>query len=475
MLFVGLLAGLAAKSVADPDLWGHIRFGEDILAAGSIITFDPYSFTSDQPWTNHEWLAEILMAVAYRHGGGQGLLLLPCAATLLVLLLTARVLLKSGVGEPATAGLLAVVFVGLGAQLAGIRPQLFSALLFALLMVLLKSVEEGSPRRLVWIVPIFAAWANLHGGWIVGLGVVSLWALLAGARGRIPLLWAALAPCFALAGSILNPYGWGLWLFLWQTVGIERSGIEDWQPIFTAPTQLLPWCLTAVVVCLAWRRRRARAVHLFIPVAMLGLLALKVVRLDVSFVLATVILLGPLLAGLGPSRFELSKVPNWSDLLVVGLLMTAGLLVAASLAWKTANCLPLEGDREIMPEPEAVLFAQRNRLNGNMVSWFNYGEYAIWHLAPALKVSFDGRRETVYSDPVRESHLRFYRGEASGYPVELGADYVWLANSVPAVSLLANDGWIPIFRGPRSVIFSRLPGAHVDVASFSGPRCFPGP
>ena len=170
ILFVGVLIGLVAKSVADADLWGHIRFGQDILASRSVVALDPYSFTTDQAWMNHEWLAEIAMATAYDYGGIPGLLSLSSGAAALILLLAARVLVKSGVGEPATVGLLAVLFVGLGGQLSGVRPQLFSAVLFVVLLTMLRSAECGTPRRLVWIAPLFSTWANLHGGWIVGLG-----------------------------------------------------------------------------------------------------------------------------------------------------------------------------------------------------------------------------------------------------------------------------------------------------------------
>ncbi len=31
------------STVADPDLWGHIRFGQDILRTGSIMQSDAYS------------------------------------------------------------------------------------------------------------------------------------------------------------------------------------------------------------------------------------------------------------------------------------------------------------------------------------------------------------------------------------------------------------------------------------------------
>ena len=60
ILFVILL-----RTIADPDLWGHLRFGLDMVAARAIITTDPYSYvTTEQIWINHEWLTEVLMAGA---------------------------------------------------------------------------------------------------------------------------------------------------------------------------------------------------------------------------------------------------------------------------------------------------------------------------------------------------------------------------------------------------------------------------
>ena len=74
-----LLAG-AAHTTTDPDLWGHVRFGLDMLRDGSIPRVDVYSFTSDRAWVNHEWLAELFMAGSYRLGADIGLIFLKLAA-----------------------------------------------------------------------------------------------------------------------------------------------------------------------------------------------------------------------------------------------------------------------------------------------------------------------------------------------------------------------------------------------------------
>ena len=63
---IGLAYG-ALTTIADPDLWGHVRFGLDILSLGAVSTAsDPYSFTADRPFLYHEWLGGVVMAVTYR-------------------------------------------------------------------------------------------------------------------------------------------------------------------------------------------------------------------------------------------------------------------------------------------------------------------------------------------------------------------------------------------------------------------------
>src|SRR6187549_3515302 len=76
------IVAVAAITEADPDLWGHLRFGLDLIATHRIPGVDPYSFTQDRPWVNHEWLSELAMGLAYRAGGVTGLMLLKAALIL---------------------------------------------------------------------------------------------------------------------------------------------------------------------------------------------------------------------------------------------------------------------------------------------------------------------------------------------------------------------------------------------------------
>src|SRR4030095_4422217 len=91
-LWCVLLAAVTHTS-ADPDLWGNVRFGLDILRDGSIPHTDAYSFATDRARVNHEWLAEVLIGHAFRAAGDVGLILLKLAAVgsmVLLLWLTLR-------------------------------------------------------------------------------------------------------------------------------------------------------------------------------------------------------------------------------------------------------------------------------------------------------------------------------------------------------------------------------------------------
>jgi hypothetical protein len=136
-------------------------------------------------------------------------------------------------------------------------------------------------------------------------------------------------------------------------------------------------------------------------------------------------------------------------------------------------------DGEWLPEPAAIGYIKRHQLQGRMLTWFNYGEYAIWHLWPAIRVSNDGRRETVYSDAVRREHTAIYAGKDGALEAlaRLDPDHAWLPVESPMIARMEAAGWRTVFRGDRSVVLSRRP--VVEARSMPVPvatsRAFPGP
>ena len=167
-----LLIVVLIPSRADPDLWGHVRFGLDSLSTGLLSYHDPYSFTQDRPWINHEWLSEVQLALAYRAGGATGLVVLKMALLVLSLMALSAalaplpVLVRSGWLILATWSAIAPITLT-------VRPHLWSWLLTIVLAGLLLSPPT---KRLMLVLPVlFAFWMNVHGGVVVGLGLLGAW------------------------------------------------------------------------------------------------------------------------------------------------------------------------------------------------------------------------------------------------------------------------------------------------------------
>jgi hypothetical protein len=160
-----------SPAVADPDLWGHVRFGQDILRTRSIIQRDVYSYrTGDQPWINHEWLSEATFALLYNRGGTAALAGLKAGASLLILGCAHAYLCARGLGPWRSALLVALICIPLRMGIGTIRPQLFTYLFFLVALVVLSTADTGREYRL-WLLPVLlAVWVNLHGGVLAGAG-----------------------------------------------------------------------------------------------------------------------------------------------------------------------------------------------------------------------------------------------------------------------------------------------------------------
>jgi hypothetical protein len=492
MLFLALATGLA-RAGADADLWGHVRFGQDLLASHRLVIPDTHSFTADKPWINHEWLAEVAMASVYAALGplGLNLLRLACLA-LIAALLWRRV---SAFSPPARIldALIVVSVLAVQSRAAQVRPQLFSLLLFSVLLTIVTEVDRtGDRRRLLFIAPLMALWANLHGGWIVGLEFLIIWVafnLLPGRRSakrggglerattrqRITLIAAGVSAVLATA---FNPYGVRLWWFLLDTVRVGRPYIEEWQPVYRLQGWawlfwLLPLCLAAIA---AMRSRFRLEPRYGLFVLLLAVTSLLVSRLDAFFTLAVAFLMAEPLATNWPQRTGDAYAHRRFQFLRPAL----AAIVIAVLPFVAIRAARIEIGHPPMPEREAAEFVQRAGLHGRVLVWFDWGEYVIWHFSPRLRVSIDGRRETVYSDELIASHMAFYLGDSTAVdlPTRIAADYIWVPKWIPVVTTLRDSGWVPIFEGPQSIVMARsgLDLRRLTLASVDTEiRAFPGP
>ena len=465
---------------ADPDVWGHVQFGVDIVSSRAIPAADPYSFTSDVPWINHEWLAEVAMGLAFSRAGTAGLVLLRwglLAVAFAALYLTLR---RLAVHHLVRDLVLLVAAVGVYSQAATIRPQVFSLALFSVMLACLTRATPAGFRSLYALPPLFALWVNLHGGWLVGAGALVLWtAAKAFEFGpAAPLVRALLVSGLLSAlATLINPYGTAMLDFLSTTVEFGRGDITEWQPIYFYPGSFAHWLL--VLSAVAWgalRARRSPGAAETALVVGLALASARVGRLLGFFALAAAHTCGPLLQqALEPlTRAEVGPTDRVTR---TSLRLVAAAFVALlfAVAVRSLACIVVIG--EWVPDRAAARFVVAQRLKGRMVTGFEWGEYALWSFGPDVKVSMDGRRETVYSSDTRRRHRDLYLATPSGleYLDSLEADYVWLPNHTPVVKRLLELEWLALFSSEASTVFGRVPLPGVARAKEAPPQkaCFP--
>jgi hypothetical protein len=475
-----VLTCFLAGTSADADLFGHLRFGRDIVREHAVHAIDPYSFTSDRPWVNHEWLAEVIMWIGYAAGGAVGLIILKLSVAWAAGALLLDAWRRYQLPPVQRDTLLFATALGAWPSLVTVRPQMFSVFLLAALLNVIGRFRDGQIRALLWLPVIFAAWVNIHGGWIVGAGVLALFtacslfdSTIVPSHRRL-LIAAGLAAGLA---TLCNPYGPRMLTFLFETVRPDRADIVEWLPVTSLPAIALTlWLVpTAVALAAVWRHRSVLPVASIAIVVMLGIASFRVARIVSLYAVAVGFLLAPYALS---NATVLTQPPRrtireWRAAAIVFLSIVS---VSAALLGRRVT---MEGDW--LPEPEAAAYVSTHQLHGNMFTWFNYGQYAIWHFWPAIRVSMDGRRETVFTDELRAAHRRVYDNapEAVDEIRRLKPDYVWLPVDLPVIERLEAAGWAPLFRGPRSTILGHA-GATKAAATTAPipnpqPRAFPGP
>jgi hypothetical protein len=476
-VFAAGLAGIMvvivlAKGLTDPDFFTHVRTGQLIVDTGQVPTTDPFSFTwAGQPWTLHEWLSEVGMYVLLEAVGVLPSLIvfgLVPGALLAVLLFA---VIRRGVAlRPAA--LAAVLAAWVFIPYVTIRPQALSWLLMAVLVTFLWSLDAAKPRRALWLIPLFVLWANLHGLWVVGLGVVALYALFTLA-GRTPMSapdarrWVAIGFVGCLFGVMLTPAGPAGVLYPLRYIDAGDWGLEnihEWQsPDFHSAAML--GLLALILVLLAVGIWTGGAPGWMSVLCLLGV-AMSLVSLRNAPLLAVwsvpVVAMG--LAARWPARLTPKPVPEKQQpvrrameaITAIAIVVVSAVLVlpqtpAAHLEETVASEFP-EAAMEIIREvkPDARVLAE-----------YGWGGYVIWSgYDHGARVFVDGRND-MYDQSILEDYTAIR--EADDGWQDLLAEYeveamIWPPEAVLTRGLLDHplpDGtaWCEAFRDETQILY----------------------
>jgi len=472
VLVAVVLAGVVAMSpnVADPDLWGHVQYGRDLLAHGLPAT-TTYSYVAQEvSWINHENLMEALLALGADWLGPLGLVAAKMLAGLALLLVVLRTCRRQNVGLLPTCLILLLTASGV-AHYWSLRPQLFSFAACAAMLALLGWCFEGwegnwqfdagssisyhrGRMRWLWLVPLLvAAWTNAHGGFLAGGAIFITYLVLRGVEAyrqggaaAIGLLKRfAMLITGTLAATFINPYGFHFHLWLLDDLRVPRPEITEWlPPSFTDPQSLpLLLLIATLAVVLLLSRRSFDATHLVILLATLWqalahqrhipFFALSVAFFlprHVESVLARLNRPGKKV-GLGSASTPVLGPPYILRILAAVGLLAAYLVLGCKLYERASDLKVHRGQYPV----SAVQFMAERQLHGRVLCAFNWAQYVLSAgdlvkpraigeeisprnpspLAPGfttlLLVHVDGRCRTAYSQSMLDEHFDFLLGD----------------------------------------------------------------
>lgn len=463
-LWVFMLAFLATLATArsiltDQDPFWHVAAGNWIIAHRAVPYRDVFSFSmAGAPWVAHEWLSEVILAAVYDLAGWGGLVVLAAlvfAATLAALL---ALLLRHLPPSPALLGVIGAFGLAIGHL--HVRPHIFGLpLLVIWLGALIAARRDERAPPLAYAV-LMLVWANLHGGFILGLGLAALFTseALFEANDRASLLGAArgwgLFLVLSTLAAVVTPNGVTGLLFPLHVMQMPfaMATINEWKsPDFQYPQPLEIWLLLAILGALVSGIR--------LPVTRIAMFllllheALAHRRLGEIFGLAAPLLFAPALAPqLRDTAFaaldrRLDTRAGASRPL--GLSIAAIVVLAAVAVTLRAG---ISNDDQVFAPTSAVEFAKAHQLTGPVFNDYEFGGYLIFSgIAPFI----DGRADMYGDDFVKRAATP---GELPALLQQYAIAWTLIEPQDARVALLDHlAGWQRAYADDIAVIHVRAP------------------
>lgn len=494
-----------ANNIADPDLWGHVQFGRDVIETGTIQPTTTYSFTANgYRWINHENLSELVLALTYDNFGVAGLILGKFILALLILSLIIFNSVKNGVGL-ITSGMVALLVSINLTSFWHFRPQVSSFVCCAILLFLLEScfrdwrsgvlqlhndtkeIENAKQRldrklKWLWFAPVVLfVWSNSHGGFVAGLAILGVYLfgrsvelMLAKGRNNGMQMRLIFVGSAAALSTLINPYGPDLHLWLLNSLGEPRPEIQDWLAVDFTSTNGIRFSIVLAVSLLAISTSKFN--QDWTKIAVLILVAWQACC-HVRHVAFFALLFGFWLPVHIQSIVDRIKVSMRQNRSVDGVALAgnsqnwvAGFLSLILLAGIGYRMQDMPVDKADYPVAAFDYISDKN-LSGRLVVTYNWAQYAIGafggehiHL-PLCPVSFDGRFRTCYPQEIVDMNFDFvifdegpdirFRGKHSG-PVnptrvlEFGSPELVLISrrQHPAVQIMSSqtENWCILYQ-----------------------------
>ncbi len=470
----------------DPGLGWHLRNIDAMIQHRGWLHDDPFSIpTRDRPaeWITNQWLGELPLWLGERWAGPEGIAAVATILLAFTFRCLYRMLLADGLAWSGAAVWTAAAAMGTSCSWAA-RPNLFT-LLFALITARICERYHGgalSRRATLWLLPLFAAWANIHGGFIAGftflgvtLAVNAAIGLLGGdsaARGRALHLTLLSTGCFL--STLVNPYGLYLYHWVFRLLGdpFFMALHQEWQsPDFRGNGAMrFEVFMVLFPLLLGLTRRRPNLDELAMAVLWLHL-ALTGFRYVAVWVLVVTPLLARSSAAVPWIEAQVERIRRDSpdSFLLRGGAGPVSWVYSAAIALALLGWARAAEGTFARHKPEMIPAQALDRLLALHAEWqqthgrppvifhnYNWGGYLTWHGWPAVRNWIDDRNEVQGHGHVEEYFA--IAGAEPGWQQKLaGIDIVAMHPGAPVTARLIDQpaDWRVVYQDDYAVLFER--------------------
>lgn len=391
------------------DLGWHLAAGDLIRAEGRIPAHDPWSFTAGaKPWINLSWLWDVLASLLFQKTGFGGLVVFVVACGGAIAGSLGAIGLRSGASPAAvciavlSACLLYPAFASFPNIYLAASPNMATMLFCVIFYGECLRPEKRIDRRLFLLPVLMALWANLHGGFLIGLLIVGAFCSVAMLRRdwRGFKLHAAVAgACFIAA--MINPLGWHIYQGTTTTLGsFVQAQITEWWPYYrniTWPGSLPAILYMLVFAALEFGEPRSGRIEARLLSWLFLFLGLYQFRYMSFFFLFSTVPLAQHLDGHLAGRPGLVAAAKH--------LLAAGVMAACILPLIFLRLAPSFGLPDMISKQDAR-FLETHYPHARLLNHWNYGGLLIFYLRGTVPVFVDGRASTAYPDGVLRDYFK---------------------------------------------------------------------
>jgi hypothetical protein len=449
-------------SIADPDIWWHLRNAQYLLTHLHFPNLDMYSFTAaGSPWVSHEWLSELFYYGAFSSFGLRGIFVAFASVLAILVVAVFRLCLKEA--QDPLAAAVAAIFGGL---LAGVgftpRTQHFGWLCFVGIYAILLRFRSAR-RAPLWLIPVlFCVWVNCHGTWLIGLAVYTIFVCAGLIRRDIGHLAAApwsnhelkklsVTGFASVAVLFANPFGYRLVLYPFDMIFRQKLNIgtvEEWASVnFDDPRGRLVLLVLGAVFAMAliggkrWR----------IDDALLTIFVLYCGLTHMRFLFLAGIVLPPILA---PQLGRISSYDARRERRTINSVLLAGVIGVCVFGFPSARML----DNEVADyfPTGAMRYLRAHPQQGHMFNLYQWGGYLEWNL-PDAPTFIDSRTDIFEYKGVLNDYLEIVKLNHSQEILDrYGVTYVvYPAGPALPYFLSKSPLWERIYGDGQAVIYHR--------------------